>query len=60
MHISNWDMAQNFNLNFTIGFPDFENIDIDTKIVILSALVQTLSSNTSFLVKNKLSYLNTY
>ena len=54
--INNWDMAQNvickdhdhersrsyIKKNGTIGFLDLKNIDLDTKIVILSALVQKL------------------
>ena len=36
--------------NGTIGFLDLKNIDLDTKIVILSALVQKLWSKTSFCI----------
>ena len=32
----------------TIRFPDLKNIDLDTKIVITSALVQKLWSKTNF------------
>ena len=60
--IINWDMAQNVILqsrdlersrsqvktNGTIGFLDLKNIDLDTKIIILSALVQKLWSKKSF------------
>ena len=34
--------------NGTIRFLDLKNIDLDTKIIILSALVQKLWSKTSF------------
>ena len=36
--------------NDTIRFVDLKNIDIDAKIVILSALVQKLWSKTSFCI----------
>ena len=36
--------------NGTIGFLDLKNIDLDTKIIILSALVQKLWSTTSFCI----------
>ena len=41
--------------NGTIGFLNLKNIDLDTKIIILSALVQKLWSKTSFciMVDNK-------
>ena len=62
--IRNWEIARNVilqrswpwkvkvigKINGTIGFLDLKNIDLDTKIVILSVLVQKLWSKTSFCI----------
>ena len=45
-----WKVKVIGKINSTIGFLDLKNIDLDTKIVILSVLVQKLWSKTSFFI----------